>query len=141
MLCSLIFTGVLSSVLYAFGPQLLGIYITDSAEAIRYGMTRMSIVLIPYCILALNNVSTGALRGMGAAIAPMIISTLGICGLRVLWIYTVFQIPEYHTLESIYVSYPISWTITFTVQFVVFLLVYRSHVRTYKRSLQIPQSQ
>jgi len=97
----------------------------------------MSWVLIPYCILALMNASTGALRGLGAAVAPMLISVLGVCGFRVLWIYTVFQIPEYHTLESIYISYPISWTLTFTAQFIVFIWLYHRQVRAHKLSQQL----
>jgi len=135
--CAFVTVLGMSVLIYAFGPQLLGIYITDSAEAISYGMTRMSWVLIPYCILALMNASTGALRGLGAAVAPMLISVLGVCGFRVLWIYTVFQIPEYHTLESIYISYPISWTLTFTAQFIVFIWLYHRQVRAHKLSQQL----
>lgn len=134
--CGFAFTAAFSALIYAFGPQLLGIYITDSAEAIAYGMNRLTWVMIPYCILAIMSVSTGALRGLGAAMVPMIISVLGVCGFRVLWIYTVFQIPAYHTLESIYVSYPISWTLTFLVQILAFIFVYRKQSKEYNLSLQ-----
>ena len=68
---------------YSFGPTLLSIYIRDSAEAISYGMIRLGFICIPYFLCGLMDVSTGALRGMGASIAPMIISILGICGLRI----------------------------------------------------------
>jgi len=112
---------------YSFGPQLLSIYITDSAEAISYGMLRLSFVCLPYFLCGLMDVSTGALRGMGASVEPMIISVLGICGLRILWITTVFQIPAFHTPQCLYLSYPISWIITFAVQLMAFIRVYRRH--------------
>lgn len=115
---------------YSFGPTLLSIYIRDSAEAISYGMIRLGFICIPYFLCGLMDVSTGALRGMGASIAPMIISILGICGLRIGWIYTIFQIPQYHTPQCLYISYAISWALTFLIQFMAFLIVYRRHAGT-----------
>jgi len=112
---------------YAFGEQLLSIYITDSAEAIHYGVNRLAIVAIPYFLCGLMDVMSGLIRGMGSAISPMIITLLGACGLRILWIYTVFPIPEYHTLECIFISYPLSWAITFIALLVLFLVLYKSH--------------
>lgn len=116
-------------VAYSFGPQLLSIYITDSAEAISYGMVRLTYICIPYFLCGLMDVSTGALRGMGASIAPMVISILGVCGIRIGWIATIFQIPQYHTPQCLYFSYTVSWSITFLFQMVAFILVYRQHVR------------
>ena len=114
---------------YHFGETLLSIYITDSAEAIACGMIRLAYIGLPYFICGLMDVSTGALRGMGASVAPMIISVLGVCGLRVLWVSTIFQIPAYHTPESLYFSYPVSWTVTFAIQMCAFFIVYRRHTR------------
>ncbi len=114
---------------YCLGPSLLSIYITDSQEAIAYGLTRMMFVCLPYFVCGLMDVSTGALRGMGASAVPMIISVLGVCGIRLGWIFTIFQIPEYHTPQSLYLSYPISWTITFVIQMAAFFMVYRKRVR------------
>ena len=114
---------------YTFGPQLLSIYITDSAEAIRYGMIRVSMICIPYFLCGLMEVSTGALRGMGASVAPMIISVLGVCGIRISWIATIFQLPQFHTPQCLYFSYTVSWSITFLIQMAAFILVYRRHTR------------
>ena len=114
---------------YSFGPQLLSIYITDSAEAISYGMMRLGIVCLFYFLCGLMDVATGALRGMGASVEPMIISVLGICGLRILWIYTVFQIPALHTPQCLFLSYPISWIVTFAAELIAFRRVYRRHVQ------------
>ena len=114
---------VLGLGMYAFGPQLLSIYITDSQEAIQYGLVRLGYICAVYFLCGLMDVSTGALRGMGSSIIPMIISVLGVCGVRLLWIGTVFQI--YHTTDCLYLSYGVSWVITFLAQFISFWMVYR----------------
>ena len=113
---------------YSFGEQLLSIYITDSPEAIAYGMVRLACIGLPYFLCGLMDVSTGALRGLGSSIAPMVISVLGICGLRILWIYTVFQIPQFHTPQCLYLSYLVSWSTTFIIQISVFIRTYRRHL-------------
>ena len=118
---------VLGTALYVFGPQLLSIYITDSQEAIGYGMIRMSYICAVYFLCGLMDVSTGALRGMGASTVPMIISVLGVCGIRLLWIGTIFQIPQFHTPDCLYLSYGVSWVVTVLAQFAAFWLVYNKH--------------
>ncbi len=118
-------TGALA---WAFGPQLLSIYITDSAEAIGYGMIRLTYICLPYFLCGLMDVSTGALRGLGASFIPMVISVLGVCGFRIGWIYTIFQIPQFHTPQCLYLSYAISWSLTFLCQMAALLIVYRRQV-------------
>ena len=51
------------------------------------------------------------------------ITLMGACGLRILWIYTIFQIPKCHTLACLYQSYPVSWIITFLVESIIFLII------------------
>ena len=108
-----------------FGRQLLSVYITDSQEAIDYGLVRLTYVMLPYFLCGLMDVSTGALRGLGSSFVPMVITVLGVCGIRIAWIYTIFQIPQYHTPECLYLSYFISWATTFIVQTVAFTIVYK----------------
>lgn len=127
--CSVVVSGVLGSLAYVFGEQLLGIYITDSKEAIQYGLTRLSLIAVPYFLCALMDVSTGALRGLGASLAPMLISVLGVCGLRVVWVNTVFRIPAYHSPESLYISYPISWILTFIFMLISFIVIYKKRIK------------
>ncbi len=119
----------MTSVVYFMGPKLLSIYITDSAEAIKWGMIRLGCLCIPYCLCGMMDVSTGALRGMGASVAPMIISVLGVCGIRIGWIYTIFQIPQFHTPQCLYYSYAFSWTVTFLIQMAAFFVVFRRETK------------
>lgn len=116
---------VAGSIVCFFGEPLLSIYITDSTEAIQYGMVRLAYICLPYFLCGLMDVSTAALRGMGSSVAPMVISILGVCGIRVFWIMTLFQIPAFHTPECLYFSYTVSWTITFLIQLGAFIVLYR----------------
>ena len=88
-------------------------------------MVRLAYICLPYFLCGLMDVSTGALRGLGTSVIPMIISVLGICGLRICWIYTIFQIPKFHTPECLFFSYTVSWVITFLFQIAAFLIVCR----------------
>ena len=105
---------ILGSLAVFFGKELLGIYST-SPEVIAAGMVRLQYICKVYFLCGIMDVFVGALRGIGYSIMPMIVSLLGACGLRLLWLATVFQIPQYHTQDIIYLSYPITWGITFTV--------------------------
>jgi Na+-driven multidrug efflux pump len=120
---------VLGALAYKFGPALLSLYITDSPEAITWGMVRMSCICLLYFICGMMDVSTGALRGLGESFSPMVISVLGVCGIRIGWIMTIFQIPAFHTPQSLYISYPISWGITFLCQMAAFFYVYKQHTK------------
>ena len=120
-----IVTGVvLGNLAVFFGESLLGIY-SPSAEVVTAGMARLKIICTVYALCGVMDVLVGALRGIGYSIIPMIVSLVGACGLRLLWIATVFQIPAYHNLTTVYLSYPITWTITLTVHAVTFALAAR----------------
>ena len=114
-----------SGITYIFGGQLLGIYITDSQQAIQYGLVRFTYVCLPYFMCGLMDVSTGALRGLGSSFTPMLICILGVCGIRIVWIFTVFQLPQFHTPEGLYITYPISWFVTFAAETVAFIILYK----------------
>lgn len=125
--CATVLGLTLGALVYAAGPKLLSIYITDSEEAIAFGMIRLGYICLPYFLCGLMDVTTGALRGMGASFVPMVISVLGVCGVRIGWIYTIFQQPQFHTPQCLYFSYAISWLVTALCQLVAFLVVYRKH--------------
>ena len=67
----------------------------------------------------------GALRGLGYSFVPMIVSLCGVCGIRLVWLFTIFEIPEFHKIEMVYISYPISWTATFAIHFTSYLVIKR----------------
>jgi len=107
---------------YLFGDTLLRLYTTE-AEVIPYGMLRLSFIATTYALCGMMDVIVGSLRGIGCSIMPMLVSLTGACLFRVVWIYTVFR--HFHTLETLYISYPISWILTFMVHLICFIIVYR----------------
>ncbi len=115
---------VLGNMAVIFGEPLLGIY-SDSPDVISAGMVRLLMICTLYALCGIMDVMVGALRGIGYSIIPTIVSLIGVCGLRLLWIATVFQIPEYHKIEMVYLSYPITWIITIAANTICFLLVRR----------------
>ena len=104
------------------GENLLSLYSTDG-EVIAYGMQRLQIICVMYCLCGIMDVLVGSIRGLGYAIMPMIVSLLGACAFRVVWIFTVFEWDR--TLRTLYISYPVSWTLTALVHLICFLIVNR----------------
>ena len=109
---------------YFLGKVLLGIY-TSSESVIEAGLVRLSIICTTYCLCGVMDVMVGALRGLGYSFVPMIVSLCGVCGIRLVWLFTIFEMPEYHKIEMVYISYPISWTATFAIHFVSYLVIKR----------------
>lgn len=113
-----------------FGRSLLSVYIPGDTEAIRFGLIRMTYICIPYFLCGLMDVTTGLIRGIGYSVLPMIITIAGVCVMRIAWISTIFRIPRYHTLESLYLSYTISWTLTFLTELAVFIILMKKKKRS-----------
>lgn len=105
---------------YLFGNQLLGIYSSDP-KVIEVGLLRLSVICTTYCFCGIMDVMVGELRGLGYAVMPMIVSLLGACGFRILWIFTVFQ--EYRSLWTLYISYPVSWFMTGVVHMICYVII------------------
>ncbi len=114
---------ILSGIAITFGEGLLGIYSSD-AEVIQYGLQRLHVVCLTYFLCGMMDVACGSIRGMGYSMTPTIVSLTGACGLRILWIYTIFRMD--HTLFNLYLSYPISWIVTFIAHIVCFIVFYRA---------------
>lgn len=111
-----------------FGKPLLGIY-TDNPAAIEAGMVRLLMICGPYLLCGVMDVMVGSIRGMGYAILPMSISLVGACGLRLVWLATVYQIPRFHTTQIIYMSYPVTWAITFLADVICFIIIWQIRKR------------
>lgn len=105
-----------------FGKHILGLYSSDP-QVITYGLQRIAIICTTYCICGIMDVLVGSIRGLGYAVMPMIVSLIGACALRVVWIYTVFQWDR--TLRTLYISYPVTWTVTAIAHVICFMFVRR----------------
>lgn len=112
---------------YLFATPLLHIY-SPSSEVVAQGIVRMTYVCLPYFLCGIMDTLVGALRGLGASLVPMCVSVVGVCGVRLVWIFTVFQ--AVHTPECLYISYPISWAATALIHFCCLMVVRK---RSYKK--------
>ncbi len=119
----------LGAVLYGCGKPLLGLYTADPA-VIAAGMDRLQIMAVSFVLAGMMDVTVGGLRGMGHSVVPMVVSLVGVCALRLVWIFTVFQIPAFHSIDMLYITYPISWVLTLAAQLTCFALVRRKLPRT-----------
>lgn len=123
--CCVIVAGVVfGNIVVLFGKPLLGMY-TSSPEVMEAGMKRLGIICRLYAFCGMMDVMVGSLRGLGYAVMPMVVSLVGACGLRLLWIFTFFRMEPFHTVESLYLTYPVSWFITFATHVVCFVIVRR----------------
>lgn len=107
-----------------FGRPLLGFY-TSSAVVKEAGMKRLGIISRTYALCGMMDVMVGSLRGMGYSILPTIVSLIGACGLRLIWIFTFFRMEQFHTLTSLYMTYPVSWIVTTMAHVICFVIVRR----------------
>lgn len=117
--------GALGGLAYFGSKGLLSIYSVDP-KVIEMGMLRMSIICTTYFLCGFMDVLVGSLRGMGKSILPMLVTILGVCGIRILWIYTVFA--QHRTLTTLYISYPISWMVTAAIHLICYIVVVRKLV-------------
>ena len=140
--CVIVTGLILGWAAYIFGHQLLSIY-SESPEVIEAGINRVKVICTTYAFCGMMDVMVGMMRGLGYSTVPMIVSLLGACGLRILWLATVFQVQEFqtpfgiinfHTPFGIYISYPISWAITFLAHVGCYCVIWHMVRKKLKKS-------
>lgn len=119
----------LGGIFYLLGSKLLRFY-TDDPHVADYGLIRMKYICIPYFLCGVMDTMVGMLRGLGKSILPMIVSLCGACGFRIVWILTVFA--SHHTLDALYVSYPISWFLTAVTHIICYIVIKKKLDRSAK---------
>jgi len=122
---------LMGNLVTVFGRSLLGLY-TSSAVVAEAGMKRMNVICRTYALCGMMDVMVGSLRGLGYSVMPMIVSLIGACGLRLIWIFTFFQTEPFHTVTSLYLTYPASWLMTFAAHVVCFIIVRRKLERQWR---------
>ena len=103
------------------GEYLLGL-LSEEAEVISLGLIRLRYVTLFLFMNGLLDVVVNSIRGMGLSNLPTIVTLFGVCGFRILYIYTFFQ--SHHTPEVLYLCFPLSWLITTIMQLIIWIQVY-----------------
>ena len=121
----------LGALVYTFRTPLLSIYTSadDPSEMIALGSIRLSVIATTYFLCGIMESLTGVLRAMGASFTSMVISLIGACGTRLIWLYTIFA--AHRTLLTLYWSYPVSWTLTLLMQLAALLILYRRFIKAH----------
>ena len=109
-----------------FGEFFLGFYTTDAA-VIEAGMVRLLWVTMPLVLNGILDVFVCSMRGMGYSTMPTVLMLVGICGVRLTWLWTVF--PAHRTLDVIYMCYPLSWTVTSAILGILWVRCYRDMMK------------
>ena len=125
LLCAIVTGVVLGGGAVLAGTQLLHFYSSDAA-VIAAGYERLWIICGTYLLCGIMDTLASSLRGLGYSVLPMVVSLVGVCVLRLVWIATIFQLNR--TPFMLYISYPISWALTALVHLAC-LLVVRRHLR------------
>ena len=111
---------VMGAIGTTFSDFIVSFFSTDKA-VIEIGAERLAMIMPFFVFCSLMDVAAGQLRGMGESLKPMIVSLLGGCGIRLLWVFAI--LPINRTLMFLYWSYPISWAATFAVQFSLYFIL------------------
>ena len=119
---NLVFNGLMGAGSYIFGETLMSLYNTNP-EVIRLGMERMLVVNVPYFLMGVYDVFSGALRGIGYSLLPMIITLAGICLLRIAWLATFFKAMP--TMTGLMLTYPVSWLVTSIIMGTFFFILFK----------------
>ncbi len=127
---SCILAGVVGLILgfaaFGFSDSLISLYSNLEApnpQVAYYAKIRLSMIATTYLTCGIMDVLSNCVRGIGHSTVSMIVSLLGACAFRVLWIYTVFAAD--HTLQTLYISYPASWIITDFAHLTCFILLFK----------------
>ena len=115
-------------VMYFMMPVLLSMFTTDH-RVVAIATTRLTVLYISLPLALLMDGMTYSIRGLGYSIIPTIVSVVGVCGFRILWIYTVFK--SVGTYFSILLVYPISWIIVFSILFVCYRVLLRKIAKNF----------
>lgn len=120
---------LLGNLVVFFAKPLASIY-SNTPEAINAAVVRLQVICSIYFLCGIMDTMGSSIRGMGHSVLPMVTTMIGACGIRILWLATVFQIEKFHSPFIIYLSYPVSWIITFITQFICFVIIFNKNSKS-----------
>ena len=137
MICSVAVGLIFGLAVIIFSHQLFGIY--TSSEAVKaVGIERLRVIIMTYALCGLMEVTGGVMRGIGYSVLPTVVTLLGVCVFRVIWVVGLLSIPAFHSVITVYLSYPVSWALTFGAHLVCFIWVKKRVLAKYQT--KVPQA-
>lgn len=107
---------------FTLGDGIMSIFINGNDAAMEYARQRYSVTFPAYFLAGLMAVLPGAIRGLGSSLPPSIISLVGACGIRIVWVFTVFK--AFPTMTMLFLVHPITWVLTIIALVINFVIVY-----------------
>ena len=120
MISSVVICGLMSTIFVVWRDFFAEIYTTDKA-VLEYASIRMVHVLLFECLASSYEIGGAALRGLGYSMTPAVLTVLGSCVFRLIWIYTVFN--KFRSFEMLMNVYPVSWVITGIAVLIAYAMV------------------
>ena len=111
-------TVLLSTIFLLFGGNILGMF-TQDAQVLSIGIEIMHVTVPLYFTYVCITVLSGTMRGTGESLVPMLMTAVGTCVLRIVWIFT--AVPVWHDIKTVMFSYPLTWAVT-SVLFLIYYL-------------------
>ena len=128
LLVTFMVSEIVAALILIFRPFLVSLYVTSPVAA-EVASTRLIVMLSAYFTLGFMDAGSGVVRGMNRSILSTLVSLLGSCVLRIIWIYT--YVAAHPSLVLVYISYPVSWTITGLTHILVGNHLRRKFIRLY----------
>ena len=123
---------LMAGIMLCFDTQIIGMFISqDNAsygEIVARAESILKVMISFYFVGGIMNSFSGSIRGLGYSFVSMMISISCVCALRILWIYTVFMIEPFHSIEGLYAAYPVTWAITASADLVALIFIYK-HIK------------
>ena len=132
--------GVILGLSMFFGKSgIMAIFIKDNPVAVEYGFQRLKYTFPLYFMAGIMGILPGAIRGHGSSLSPSMITIFGTCGIRIIWVFTVFEI--YHDLSILYLVHPITWVFTITALSINYVIVLRRTIKKQRNNkMQLAES-
>lgn len=110
-----IFVGIIMGV---FREKFLDVF-NLAPENMEYGKFAIAMDSLAYWIFAIGDVLSGAIRGAGKSLFPMISSLINMFGIRQMWVFGIQQVNP--SFQAIILAYPVSWIFQTTMLLIYFL--------------------
>jgi putative MATE family efflux protein len=125
---------------FGIGKSLLGIYRPGEELVHAAGIRRLQVIALTYFLCGIMDVGSGIMRGMGKSFLPMMVSLIGSCVFRIVWIQLLC--PGYpESIQTLYISYPISWILTAGVHLICCVVTWIMRVRKLKQEQSLARSE
>ncbi|MBO5312720.1 MAG: MATE family efflux transporter [Clostridia bacterium] len=123
--------GLFLGLTFTFGKKwVMAIFIKNNPVAVEFGYQRLKYTFPLYFLAGIMSILPGAIRGHGQSLPPSLITIIGACGIRIVWIYTVFQV--HHDLATLYLVHPITWIVTNIALIINYIIALRMTIKKQK---------